>query len=239
MSTVSAELFVVASARSGSATLIVVEDTVVVVPDTVKFPDNTTLPEKVCPPSASDFNSLALTLFAAIFVASIALSCIFAVATELPANCAVLIKPSVIKSTLLIALAAICLATIASLTIFPEVTLLSAILAVVTCNAPICIVSILPVTNSDESTEFAASSEEPTTPAAICDASITSVPILLAFIALFAMFGPVTVNPAILAPVTASSAKCIVSILPVTNSALSTELAAICLATIQLLLLSH
>ena len=66
MSTESAESFVVANASSGSATLIVVEDTVVVVPDTVKFPDNTTLPEKVCPPSAVLANSLAPMLFAAI-----------------------------------------------------------------------------------------------------------------------------------------------------------------------------
>ena len=37
---------------------------------------------------------------------------------------------------------------------FAFVTLALAIFAVVTCDAPICIVSILPVTSSAESTEF-------------------------------------------------------------------------------------
>ena len=81
---------------SGSAIVVVVELTVVVVPLTVKFPDNTTLPENVCPAKASDLSSAADTAFAAIwsavtesvasFTASIALSCIFAVAIALPAS---------------------------------------------------------------------------------------------------------------------------------------------------------
>ena len=43
----------------------------------------------------------------------------------------------------------------------------AAIFADVIALAAICIVSILPLTNSLESTEFAASSDEPTAPAAI------------------------------------------------------------------------
>ena len=45
----------VPNSMSGSAIVVVVELTVVVVPLTVKFPDNVTLPENVCPAKASDF----------------------------------------------------------------------------------------------------------------------------------------------------------------------------------------
>ena len=65
---------------------------------------------------------------------------------------------------------------------------------------------MLPVTSSELSTEFAASSEEPTAPATI--------------------FAAVTEFTANLPSVTCPFPKCIVSILPVTNSALSTEFAA-------------
>ena len=54
---------------SGSAIVVVVELTVVVVPLTVKFPDNVTLPENVCPAKASDLSSAADTAFAAIWSA--------------------------------------------------------------------------------------------------------------------------------------------------------------------------
>ena len=49
-----------------------------------------------------------------------------------------------------------CLYRTASVTIFAEVTLLAAILAVVTCKAPIWAVSILPSTKCSESTESSA-----------------------------------------------------------------------------------
>ena len=85
------------------------------------------------------------------------------------------------------ALPAILAAVTAFAAIFAVVTFASNIFAVITESAARCIASILPVTNSAVSTEFAASSEAPTAPAAICDASITSVPILPAVIALVAI----------------------------------------------------
>jgi len=51
--------------------------------------------------------------------------------------------------------------------IFAEVTEFAPNFAVVTCEAPMCIVSILPVTNSLESTEFAPSCVEVILPSAI------------------------------------------------------------------------
>ena len=58
-----------ASSINLSAIVVVVELTVVVVPLTVKFPDNVTLPENVCPAKASDLSSEADTAFAAIWSA--------------------------------------------------------------------------------------------------------------------------------------------------------------------------
>ena len=176
----------VPNSMSGSAIVVVVELTVVVVPLTVKFPDNTTLPENVCPLSASDLSSdddtafaaiwsaviwassicLVRILFCAIFALVTALSSILAVVTESPANLPLCIVPL-------------------------------AILAFVTCNAPICAVSILPSTKCSESIESSA------------------------------IFAPVTASPAILPVVTCRSPKCIVSIDPVTSCAESTELLAI------------
>ena len=98
--------------------------------------------------------------------------------------------------------------SIALSAILAVVIVFAAILALVTCKSPICIVSILPLTNSAESTAFAAISEAPTAPTFILDE-----PIELA---------------AICGPVTALSAICIVSILPLTSSELSIEFSAIC-----------
>jgi hypothetical protein len=73
---------------------------------------------------------------------------------------------------------------------------LSAILAAVTWSSPICIVSILPLTNSDESTELAANSEEPIAPAVIDSAVTELLAISLEPTAFACIFAAVTELPA-------------------------------------------
>ena len=136
--------------------------------------------------------------------------------TEFDANKSAVINPDDTIPTLLIAL--------------------SAILAAVIWSSAICIVSILPLTNSAESTEFDASSEAPTAPAAICLATILSVAIFVPSTALSAMFpvaivfaaiSPDTIVPfTIFAEVIELSAKSAFTIVPLTIFEESTELAA-------------
>ena len=97
----------------------VVELTVVVVPLTVKFPDNVTLPENVCPAKASDFSSEADTELAAICSESTALSANFAEVTASVVSLAVLIAP---------------------VAILPPVIVVSAIWSAVTCPSSMCFV---------------------------------------------------------------------------------------------------
>ena len=121
----------------------------------------------------------------------------------------------------------------------------AAILPDVTCNAPRCILSILPLTNSDESTEFAASRSATIVPEGICVAVTELLASSLVPTAFSAIFAATTELAASLSDVICKFATCIVSILPLTNSDESTEfkaislvpiaLAAMCLATTELL----
>ena len=135
-----------------SPVVIVVAEAANDVPDTVTFPEKTTLPDIVCPLSASDFSSDTDTEFAAkwsavikpsatIPAALIALSATFAAVTESSANLAVVTLAfnifAVITASLAMSPATIVPSVMWSEAITPEgsfaaVIALSAIFAVVT-----------------------------------------------------------------------------------------------------------
>ena len=109
-----------ASSINLSVITVFVEEAVVVLPVTSKFPENVTLPVNVCPLSASDLSSAADTALAAICTAVTASVAISLAPTAFAAiwSAAIILAPILLA---LIALCAISSATIDKLTILADV----------------------------------------------------------------------------------------------------------------------